>query len=227
METSPMLTRSTAILLTALLILVGFGTTQAQTTNVWPGDINNNGAVNHVDLLYLGLNLGEKGTPRDSTSINWVGHSANLWRPSVTNIPDPCYADCIGDSMVEQNDRIAIDVNFGLDRGFILPDSSSLNRTGGSTAPLEFDFSTAPLVSGGTDTIYILLGTPDDPVDSLLGFATTITFDSTVVDSAYLITDGSWLGTEGVDLMAIDNYESGELDIAMSRTDTTDIIDRQ
>lgn len=222
METLLMLKQPKFTLLTIALMILGSANAWSQTTNVWPGDINENGVVNHVDLLYLGLRLGEQGPARDSVSIEWIGHSATRWAPSLTTLPDPVHADCDGDSTVELSDRAAIDLNYGWDKGFELPDSSSLSRSGVSTAPLSFDFSSAPLVSGTTDTIYIYLGTPDQAVDSLLGFATTITFDSTLVDSAYLFVGNSWLGTEGTDLTAIDHYEAGVLNIAMTRTDLTD-----
>lgn len=212
-------------LLTAVWFFLGLGQGWSQTINVWPGDVNENGKVNHVDLLYLGLRLGSQGPARDSISIEWLGQSAMKWGPTTNTAPDAVHADCNGDSTVDLNDRIAIDLNYGWDRGLNIPDSSSLKSSGSSTAvPLSLIFSGNPLVAGTSDTIFFQLGSDAQPVDSMLGFATTITFDSSLVDSAYLFTTGSWLGTEGVDLTTIENYEAGKLEVALTRTDRNDKV---
>ena len=38
---------------------------------VWPGDVNNNGVVNNVDLLYLGFAHGHVGPARPGPSSQW------------------------------------------------------------------------------------------------------------------------------------------------------------
>lgn len=227
MERLRILNKFTILLLTAFLLVAGSERGWTQTTNVWPGDVNENGVVNHVDLLYLGLRLGSQGPARDSISIQWIGHSATRWNPTVNILPDPVHADCNGDSTVELMDRVAIDLNYGWDKGFMLPDSSSLRSSGTSAAPLNFEFSSNPLVAGTTDTIFFDLGSADQPVDSLLGFAATLSLDSTLVDTAYLWMGDSWLGTEGLDMATIDHYEPGKLEIGATRTDSTDVLQGQ
>lgn len=206
------------------LILVGSGgwASAQGIAEVWPGDANANGTVSHVDLLYVGRWFGETGPARDSVSINWTLHTVPKWAANASSVPDPSHADCNGDSTVDILDIAAIDANYGLQNGANLPDLSSIGLSGGNAAPLGISLVSGPLSAGSTDTLWINLGSASSPVDSLLGFATTLTFDSNLVDTAYAFFDGSWLGDPNQDLLAIDRYRPGELDLAATRTDRVD-----
>lgn len=198
--------------------LFGWNQLSGQTVFVWPGDANDNGKANHVDLLYLGLHYGRQGTARDSISINWVPHEVAKWLPPMGGRADPAHADCNGDSTVNSLDMVAIETNYGLDNGFIVPDSSSIS--GLLTDPaLSFSFPLDSLAAGSTDTIPLFLGTSSLPVDSLLGFAATIEYDSNLVDTAYAWFGDSWLGTPGQNLLSMDHYEKGSLSLSATRID--------
>ncbi|NNE29615.1 MAG: Ig-like domain-containing protein, partial [Saprospiraceae bacterium] len=54
------------------------------TNCVWPGDANDNGVVDIVDLLAIGYCTGEVGTSRVEASTNWFGQYSDDW---VTNEP--------------------------------------------------------------------------------------------------------------------------------------------
>ncbi len=59
-------------LLQSLLFLLLSGTlAQAQ---IWPGDMNNNGVVNCVDLLYWSVANGRTGSPRTNSGTQWQAH---------------------------------------------------------------------------------------------------------------------------------------------------------
>jgi len=219
------LVHSLLLLPIACLALVG-GPLHAQLAEVWPGDANANGTVSHVDLLYWGRWFGETGPARDSISINWTVHTVPKWAANVTALPDPSHADCNGDSTVDFGDLVAIDVNYGLDNQSNLPDLSSLGSTSTNASPLTLSIASGVVSGGMTDTLWISLGDSAHPVDSLLGFATTLSFDSTLVDSAYAFFDGSWLGDPAQDLTTLDRYRPGELDLAATRTDRTDQLNR-
>ena len=69
---------------------------------VWPGDINNNGTVNNVDLLYWGIAQGSAGLPRDEEGTDWGAYSIDdLWGQTFSNGLDYAYADCDGNGFVE------------------------------------------------------------------------------------------------------------------------------
>ncbi len=207
------------------LFLILFGMVslpvQAQITQVWLGDANENGSVNHVDLLYWGLRVGDSGPARDSVSINWSPHNVLKWLPALAGRPDPSHADCNGNGTVDLQDIVAIEANYGLDNQSNLPDSSSLVTTGGQAIPLGLNFASGPWLAGTTDTIWIELGDSAQPVDSLLGFAATLSFDSSLIDTAYTFFADSWLGNPAQNLVSIDRYRAGSLDLAATRTDQT------
>ena len=59
---------------------------------VWPGDTNNDGIVNQVDVLPLGLFWASTGPARSDASMTWIGQPASPWTPENST-----YADANGD----------------------------------------------------------------------------------------------------------------------------------
>ncbi|MEM7036367.1 MAG: dockerin type I domain-containing protein [Bacteroidota bacterium] len=205
-----------------LLLSCGTGPMWAQTVFVWPGDANDNGQVSVVDLLYIGRWFGDTGPARDSVSLNWVPHEAPKWIAPIAGRADPAHADCNGDSTVNALDIAAIELNYGRDNGYIVPDSSSIS-TAPTDPPLTFVFPPNGLAAGARDTITLRLGTAALPVDSLLGFAATISYDTSLIDTAYAYFGNSWLGTPGSDLLHIDRIDGNELSIAATRNDRNSV----
>jgi hypothetical protein len=85
-------------------------TTQVSTSfNVWPGDADNNGAVNIFDInAIVALNWGKSGPARVDQGMAWKASRATPWSPTSAT-----YADCNGDGAVNIFDINAIVVNFG------------------------------------------------------------------------------------------------------------------
>lgn len=75
---------------------------------VWPGDTNNDGIVDELDVLPLGRYFDFQGPARDSLAVTWVPREAVRW-DSV----GATYADANGDGRVTQNDLLAVGLNFG------------------------------------------------------------------------------------------------------------------
>jgi len=195
-----------------------------QITQVWPGDANENGVVSHVDLLYLGRWFGDSGPARAGVSINWGPFNVQKWLPPQAGRPDPAHADCNGDGTVNLLDFDAIEQNYGFDNQSNLSDLSSLGGNTNGAASLTATLAGGPLTAGALDTIWINLGDSTQPIDSLLGFATTLTFDSSLVDSAYAFFEGSWLGDPNTDLLTFGRFRPGELDIALTRIDQNNTL---
>lgn len=210
-------------LLFGFFALLGWTSLQGQTVFVWPGDVNDNGVVNHIDLVYMGLHFGLQGTGRDSVSIDWIGYEVPKWLPPIPGRIDPAHADCNGDSVVNALDQVAIETNYGLDNGFITADSSSLSNLA-IHPPLSFSLPGDSLASGATDTILLELGSSALPIDSLLGFAATVGYDTSLVDTAYLWLGNSWLGTPNVDLISLERYNPGSLAFSATRTDRVNAV---
>ncbi|MFQ6040588.1 MAG: putative Ig domain-containing protein [Candidatus Poribacteria bacterium] len=75
---------------------------------VWPGDTDNSGRVDEVDVLPIGLHWGLTGPERPDASLEWECQPAELWTPE-----EATYADANGDGVVDQADVLPIGVNWG------------------------------------------------------------------------------------------------------------------
>ena len=71
------------------------GTEPTAQIQIWPGDTNNDGIVNAIDVLPLGAYLNHTGEPRQDASIEWKAQYATLWEPEAAT-----YADANGDGRV-------------------------------------------------------------------------------------------------------------------------------
>lgn len=75
---------------------------------VWPGDTNNDSYVDEFDVLPLGRYFDLQGPARDSVSVRWTPREVTGWVNRKA-----AYADANGDGRVNQNDLLAVGLNFG------------------------------------------------------------------------------------------------------------------
>ena len=75
---------------------------------VWPGDTNNDGVVNIIDINPIIIYFGSTGPARTPGGISWAGQSCLPWTPIAKT-----YADCNGNGTVEITDINGVIVNFG------------------------------------------------------------------------------------------------------------------
>ncbi len=81
---------------------------QLYATTVYPGDADNNGVVNALDILPIGIYFLDEGAARTSLSYAWEAKEAIAWaEPAAT------YADANGDGTVDERDVIGIGINWG------------------------------------------------------------------------------------------------------------------
>ena len=76
--------------------------------NVYPGDTDNNGIVDALDVLPIGVYFFENGAPRDTTGFFWSPVSGEPWE-----ILPATFSDANGDGVVDEIDIIGIGVNWG------------------------------------------------------------------------------------------------------------------
>lgn len=84
-------------------------TIQRRQLVVWPGDTNNDGIVNQVDVLPIGLAWGITGDVRTNGSSTWMGQPCISWIPEHAT-----YADAMGDGIVGESDILPIGLNWKL-----------------------------------------------------------------------------------------------------------------
>lgn len=75
---------------------------------VWPGDTNNNGLVDELDVLPLGQYWLSQGPPPVYSGIAWAARSVEAWIPEAAT-----YADATGDGIVNYKDLLPVGLNFG------------------------------------------------------------------------------------------------------------------
>lgn len=196
----------------------------AQTINVWPGDANATQRCNHVDLLYVGQNFGIVGPARNTVSTSWSPFPVQPWFGGPVFL-NRAHSDCDGNGVVDRDDALAIDQNFGLihSGGFALDDSVS--GIPGSPV-LQVALSVDSIFVSGQTTIALdlNLGTANNPVDSIYGFAVTLAYDPQIVDQVVLTGwTGGFIADSSGAFIVIGKVDSinGLIHLAITRTDHT------
>lgn len=163
---------------------------------VWPGDCNEDGTANHVDLLSIGLSMGNglAGPPRLDQNIDWAQKASLLWAGDVLG-KNAGYVDSNGDGLISPADTLAIVNNYELVHDFA-PENVD-ERSG--KIKITIGAPTEPLVPGEVATFPILLFMPDSLPFPLYGVAFQVEPNPwNFYLNAYQIdmTD-SWLNTDG------------------------------
>ena len=162
----------TFYLLLATVLAVSIKWSPVAAQQLWPGDINNNGIVNAVDLLYLGQAFGTTGPPRAGASTDWQAQDISTpWSQSFPNGLNYAYADCDGNGIIDDNDLDSgIEDNFELTHGSLQPDGFSNGAIG--SAPQALLTPSASAVEPGTEIdISLSLGSQAFPIDNFYGIA--------------------------------------------------------
>ncbi|MEM9822003.1 MAG: T9SS type A sorting domain-containing protein, partial [Bacteroidota bacterium] len=193
---------------------------------VWPGDADDDNIANHLDLLSLGLTYGLEGPSRPNNDIGWQAMAALDWPGTFINGINHKNADCNGDGIVDDQDLFAIENNYGLTHGPVLP---FVGVTSSPNDPALFvDLPSENDLSIGTPFVApVLLGTEDLPIDNIYGLAFTIEFDPTVLDpnQTFVEVVPNWMGTPDTDLISINRTlaDQGIIEVALSRIDQQNV----
>lgn len=186
-----------------------------EAERVWPGDVNNNGRVDMLDLLQLGENIGEVGTPRSEAGIDWFSKSGVDWGKKFNNV-DLKHCDADGDGYITDQDLKAIDNNYTYAHDLvpeILPIPKDL--------PLFIEPVQATLDSGDMAEINIVLGKENVPALDINGFLFTLEYNSGLVDnnSVFVNFDNySWLTQGASSVQLAKEPRPGSIDAGVSRT---------
>lgn len=208
----------------ALPLLLSLLSASVYAQNVWPGDANNNGIVNAVDALYIGLAYNATGPERADATTNWEPQSFTLWTESFQDGTNFGYADCDGDGQIEDDDiENAIIPNFGLTHGTQSPDLYQ-NAAPGSGAPALQLVPSATLVEQGAQVdISLNLGSPDAPITDFYGIAFTLSYDAGLVEPVtgftYDDVDDTFADADltGVEDLFVKDEISGKAEFALTR----------
>jgi hypothetical protein len=211
-----------------LYLFFFFATFLSAQETIWPGDVNNNGVVNEIDLLYIGLGFGETGPARKSVSSDWAGQTtAIVWATSFAEGLNLAYADCNGDGVVDKNDADVVKQNFGLSHADVVfqPDSFLVGMPGEHPAFTAQNEDLTIFPNTTTTDIQIALGDSLMGIDDLLGLSFHIKADPTYFDlesAQFTFSDQGWLPNTNANILqhaiSSNNAPSNDLVIAYSKT---------
>ncbi len=206
-----------------LVLLMLTSLVQAQT--VWPGDVNNNGVVNNVDVLYWGVAHGKTGPARTTISSNWLAHPVSgLWNWAFPlEGLNFLYADCNGNGNVDLQDAEAIKNNYGKTHGSVRADQ--LSPTTGT--PRARVMHTDWVRSGNIIRVKLRLEDNDASDFKFYGVAFTVSFyiDGTLGDIEFSGNNTFWKNQWGANnAYEFYNLKDENMAIAvvgLNRTDLT------
>lgn len=216
-------------------------------STVMPGDADNNGFVNALDVLYIGTAYGTLGFDRSNPSTTWIPQSAGNWTTDVYGVNGK-HQDCDGSGTIDDGDFDAVDTNFdstsieGLVKVILPPPTPfSPNNTSSfnpdePVEPSPFKLNTI-LVADSTyslnnqifrqTTLDLYIEHDTIPmIDSVNGVAITIEHLPTVVNlNMYADLTNSALGSTS-NLRKVERFDTlnARLDIGIFNVDSTVIL---
>ncbi|MCG8330852.1 MAG: T9SS type A sorting domain-containing protein [Chitinophagales bacterium] len=205
-----------------LLFFVVFVSAKGQ--DVVSGDANNNGIVDHFDILNIGYAFGTVGPALMEHGEDGVFEIAVFWEEYFPDGLNYAFADTNGDGLVDWLDFISVFTYYGEEHMPVQPVGSD-DGIPGVDIPLYFGAPQGglPLTAGSQISVPVYLGTADIPVSELHGLALTLEFNSDFCASVDFEFDDSWLKLnsaflfEAPQVINEDGSEGiGKMDLAMT-----------
>jgi hypothetical protein len=207
--------KSTGFLL--LFLLMGM----PLLAQLYPGDANNNGRVDNIDILYIGYAYGTFGPSRITTQIAFDEQNIpllwNEWFPNGTNY---AFADSDGDGLVGFMDMSVVFLNYAEEADIVDPATFIVGDPDIDPVLALAPVNTNNITAGSVIEIPIILGTPQNPITDINGIAFSVLYDHELVsDISVAFTTDSWLN-ENQGLMTFQHQAvdmDGRIDVGLSR----------
>ncbi len=200
--------------------------TMAQNLVVYPGDASNNGVVNNLDFLEIGLAYNFSGPARDTmggNSLVFGPFEANNWDLALPGGLNVAFADCNGNGKVNYDDAFAIYYNYGAQREDItVEEDQFIPGQPGIDPVLGFDDTAIStlLMPNQSFSLPIFLGTADLPAEDVYGLAFSVfTSPQFQAQKSFDFTQSSWANNDGDRVFMYKNLTAQRSDIAWTRTD--------
>ncbi len=176
------------------------------TQEVWPGDVDNNNNVDNNDLLPIGLLYGQTGTSRTTVSNVWQAETSTDWGTNEPNGTDIKHADCNGDGTIDNNDTLAINLNFSSVHAIVV----SPNNEKTNAPDIYFVTSSNTYNAGDWVDAELWLGNSTTPVPNLYGIAFNVMYPSYLIQpgTESITFPSSWLGIPGTDAIKVSKIDA-------------------
>jgi hypothetical protein len=185
-------------------------------SSIWPGDANDDKAVDMYDPLAVAIAFNYTGSKRLSTSTAWTEQYCTKWNTTFINGVNCNHADCNGNGKIDQYDLYAISANYR-------PANTYTPTTQNPVADepsLYFDLSNLTFTPGSTVTIPLKLYNDGAPLQNVYGIASNITINGlTLADPVRLSYENSWLVSTPDTLSFTKTRNNNTVDWALARTD--------
>ncbi len=187
---------------------------------VWPGDANNDGIANNLDVLAIGIAHSSTGPVRANATLNWVAQPAYNWGSVLGNGADYKHVDCNGDGVINTIDTLAVSLNYGL--------THNKQPGGGSADPLIYLAPLNDTLSEGEQVqIPVMLGENFLPVTDFYGIAFSLSYNNSVIEQNTVRFDAvtSFAGQPGLSILDFnkDFPSSTQIDAAVTRINQTSV----
>ena len=154
----------------------------ANIDSIYPGDYNNDGIVNNIDLLGLGYNFQNIGLYRyggiSSTYVDQYGQDWDSIQAFTSLSINSKYADFNGSGRADINDLATYYLNYSLIHKTPTP---YIPTVGGPTLKLINTSLSDTFEDGATLSLDIVLGDSLNTLSNILGLAYTLDYDSTCI----------------------------------------------
>ncbi len=203
---------------------INFTACPLPSSNIWPGDSNNDLTVDNYDILNIGLGIPTAGVVRPAASLTWVAQNCTDWPNSFINNLNFNWADCDGNGTIDSTDLSAVHLNYG--QNHLGTAAAALPISTQASADLFLDPAVNYYSPLDFVVIPVKLGTTTIPAIGTYGLAYDITYDNTKIvnGSVYLTYPSTWFTPNGNRIsFERDNFSVGQIDCGQTRIDTTNI----
>lgn len=202
---------------------IGADEIQLITGEVWPGDANNDLIVNSQDLFPIGLYFGNHKYARDSISNLFIGNTCNDWLISQVGGVDMKYADCNGDSTINMNDTLAVNLNYNNVH------AAKTNQTNSICVnpDIYLQYNKSLYLPGDTVKADVFIGSSVNPQSNLYGASFSLGYNPTMVKQGSVKMNfmNSWIGVINSSKIKFSHINSvnGILDASVVRITHNDV----
>ena len=203
-----------------------------QGESIWAGDTDNNGEVNHHDLLAVGLAYDFAGSTRTTVSNDFLPKASEKWLFEFNNGLNHHFADANGDGAINETDVAAIRRNYKQTHVSYGASNNELSPVGEWGIPLQLTANLIDTIQEGYEYMFRIGTDENHPAfEEVLGVSMTVEIsvatnvpDTVLIQAPVIFYDNSTIGSEGVNMMTLDSlqlleHNHYEWDVAMVRKD--------
>lgn len=204
------------LVLAILAVCLGAPAAMAQ---LYPGDANNDGIVNNVDILYIGYAYGTYGPKRLNSNVDFSQASVSLfWSELFPDSTNFVYADTDGSGSIDFADFLPVYSNYGGKRTNPQPPKFAAGVLGFDPQLRLGKFPTnRSLHQGDPVSIPIFLEAPDNEIlENVNGLAFSLELDTKVFKEIFVEFDPTWLKPDS-SLFQFQIPISNRIDLAVTR----------